>query len=215
MVLAAIASIVISPTLESWDIAPPYKKGETVGWNTRVSVNAQGIDLTIGLTYLFQVTEVSEKETRGFVRFADLEVEGMTQEDDGEYDLRLNPRGFAHASQSEHGDAFRRMSAPLFFLYPDKPVNVGDKWTVEYKGTQGGNFAYTCEAKAEEKVGEKDALKVQMTVTEDAGDKTSSDGMFWIGKDGKVLKYEIKVKNWIVPMADGQPVDATLVGFLK
>jgi hypothetical protein len=215
MVLAAIASIVISPALASWDIVPPYKRGEATGWNTRVSVNAQGIDLTVSLTYLFQVTEVSEKETRGFVRFADLEVEGMSQEDDGEYDLRLSSRGFAHSSQSEHGDAFRRMSAPIFFLYPDKPVTVGDKWTFEYKGSQGGTFAYTCEAKAEEKVGDKEALKVQMTITEDAGDKTSSDGMYWVDKEGRVLKFEIRIKNWIVPMADGQPVDATVVGFLK
>jgi hypothetical protein len=215
MILPALALLTISAPTQAWEIAPPYQKGETVAWNTNIAVNVQGTDLSVRLNYIFRVTEVSEKETRGNVFFADLEVEGMAQDSDGEYDLRLSPRGNAHASQSEHGDAFRRMSAPLFLVYPDKPVSVGDKWTLEHKGSEGGTFTYRCEAKGEEKVGDKEALKVQMTTSEDAGDRTSSDGMYWVGRDGKVLKFEIRIKNWIVPMADGQPVDATVTGILK
>lgn len=214
----AAAAIAISPIADKWELKLPYGKDAQLAWATSIDVEQGGMQTHASLTLQLTCINVSEKGVSTIIRFLDLEVDGQSVEDTTDYPLFLNPRGYSESSTSEHGDDFRRMMAPIMFLYPDKPVQVGDAWKLEFKPRPGsdGAIIYTCEAKAIEKVNEQEAMKVFLKFEEGGPQAMRGDGHFWIVKDGRVIRYEMNVVNWVVPMAgEGTPVNAKLVGNLR
>lgn len=98
------------------------------------------------------------------------------------------------------------------FIYPDKPVKVGDTWTSSVtadskKGTVAGTTNYKVDSL--EKIGSHDTAKIKVTYKETSGDSpASSDGYVWIDtKDGSMVKA---VSTWSnVPMGP-MPVGGTI-----
>jgi hypothetical protein len=86
------------------------------------------------------------------------------------------------------------------FIYPDKPVSVGDEWshTVaadDKKGIVAASAQYKVDSM--EKIGDHDTAKVKVTYKETAGDSpASSDGYVWVDvKDGSIVKKETTWTN--------------------
>jgi len=105
-----------------------------------------------------------------------------------------------------------RMDAISSFIYPGKPVSIGDTWSHSVKGDRAkatfdtlATFKYV----AEETVGSMPAFKVEMNYKEtNAPTNITATGTFWVAEsDGELLKAQIAVKNADVgggmPPADG------------
>ena len=88
-------------------------------------------------------------------------------------------------------------------------IDVGDKWTFEMTPAKADKRIMTSsyEVVGTEKLKGIDALKISAKLEEKGENGMSSKGFFWISKEGKPLKYELDVKNWVVPMAGSEPVD--------
>ena len=105
-----------------------------------------------------------------------------------------------------------RMAELNSFVYPDKPVNVGDSWQSKVVADpKKGTVAATCDYKVDslEKVGNHDTAKIKVSYKETEGsDPASSDGFVWLDtKDGAVVKSEA---NWAnVPSQQG-PISAKI-----
>jgi regulator of protease activity HflC (stomatin/prohibitin superfamily) len=215
MIVATIAMIAIAAPAQAWEITLPYKKGDQFNWKMTVNASTPEGEVEANLNYVYRVREVTENEVKGAVSFENLTVEGEAIGDPDPLELSLSLRGFAKASASEFGDSFRKMAAPIFFPYPESKVEIGSKWSVEHKGAEGGVFKYSCEAKNIEKLGDHDVLKVSVNLEEIGGDQMKSESTYWVAKDGRVHKMELRITNWIVPMAGSGLVNATITGILK
>jgi hypothetical protein len=98
------------------------------------------------------------------------------------------------------------------FVYPPKPVSVGDTWTSSVtadpvKGTVAATTDYKVDSM--EKIGTRDTAKIKVTFKETEGaTPASSDGFVWIDiKDGSMVKTITAWTN--APSAQG-PIDATI-----
>lgn len=95
-----------------------------------------------------------------------------------------------------------------------KPLNVGDKWTVEIKENSAKHIVAgkaDFEILGEEKVGGVDTIKISDKYSESGGsDAASSVATIWIDKaDGSLVKSVSEWKNAPVPGAPG-PINATI-----
>jgi hypothetical protein len=95
----------------------------------------------------------------------------------------------------EESEEALRMSSLQAFEVPDKPVKVGDTWTISLKAKEGKNpvgIKGDFKVEAQEKVGEYDVLKVTYEVKETEGSApASSKGTVWFNvKDATMVKYE-------------------------
>jgi hypothetical protein len=106
------------------------------------------------------------------------------------------------------------MLLPFFFAYPDKPIEVGGTWTYKDTGEEKvdghtANFEY--KLVGTEDLKSKKAHKVTVKFNEDGPEPLKGDGTYWIGEDGRVLKYELNVSGWPVPVV-GQIFTAKITG---
>ena len=115
--------------------------------------------------------------------------------------------------QTDHQDPNAwRMAELNSFVYPDKPVSVGDTWQSKVAAdTKKGTVAATCDYKVDslEKVGSHDTAKIKVSYKETEGsDPASSEGFVWLDtKDSAVVKSEA---NWTnVPSQQG-PISAKI-----
>lgn len=93
-----------------------------------------------------------------------------------------------------------RFANLLQFIYPDKPVDKSDSWTVILPSSkEHGTPKTTCKYTVDtfEKVGDKDCVKVKFEITENEGDTpASSKGNMWIDlKSGFTLKSDGSLTN--------------------
>jgi len=91
------------------------------------------------------------------------------------------------------------------FIYPDKPVSVGDTWTSSVTADAAKNIvAAKADYKVEalEKVGNHDTAKVKVSYKETEGSEpASSDTEVWIDtKDGSMVKADSTWTNMPSPM---------------
>jgi hypothetical protein len=96
---------------------------------------------------------------------------------------------------------------------PAGEIKPGDTWTKEIKGdTKTGSVDATAKFKfiGEEKVGSKDAIKIEANFAEKSGDGAKSDYTIWLDKtDFSMLKTTGKWVN--VPMASAPaPLNGTI-----
>ena len=95
----------------------------------------------------------------------------------------------------------RRMYEPFFMPYPDKAVSKGDRWKYEDKEPVAGHrLTIECEVMDIVNLRDVEAMKVKAKVTEKGPDAMTCTGYFWVGKDSRILQYEIEVMNWPIPL---------------
>jgi hypothetical protein len=190
----------------AWDLKAPAEKdwSQVLKFSVDVSDGAQDHKATfIETRTLLDKEEAGAKMT---VKWAGLEVNGNGIEEPPAWKLRMNKDGAFHEGLENLEADYLRMLAPLTFVYPNKSVSAGDKWE-----STVGKLTYSFEAKEEEKVGNQDTLKVAAKVKEKDGDLDSS-GTWWIRSNGKVERFEVSVKGWLVPMAGPQLMEARISG---
>ena len=98
----------------------------------------------------------------------------------------------------------RRMADLNTFVYPDKPVKVGDEWTSSLaEDSKNGVVPATVKYKFDslEKIGSHDTAKIKVTYKETSGsDPAGSDGFVWIDtKDGSMVKGQAAWTNVPTP----------------
>lgn len=214
--IAAFA-LAASALCQGWNLKAPYEAKAKHSWQVVVTANVGGMDVEAKMKQHVVVDSVSEKEIKATASWTDLLVNGSEQQDDdSSWALVLNPNG-SLVSAGEHVD-YARMLTPAAFVYPGKEVKVGDKWTSKVKPKDGKEITSDYEVVEIAKVGDVEAMKVKLKLSEEApkdGVAMKAEGFHWVAKDGKVLKFELDIKNWIVPMAQGMPeFDAKVKGEL-
>ena len=127
------------------------------------------------------------------------------------WDAVTGPHGEILKMDGDADDNYRRMLSPLVFVYPDKTVSIGDKWTSEVKPIyKAGKITYVYEAKSKEMVDGNSALLIRVKLTEEGANPILGDGTWWLSKVGKVVKFEMKLSNWVVPMAGSDVTDVMI-----
>ena len=119
-----------------------------------------------------------------------------------------------HSDQEANGqsDSQWRIAELDNFIYPDKPVNVGDEWTYNVTADdKKGIVAATANYKVDslEKIGSHDCVKIKLTYKETSGSQpASSDGFVWVDtKDGSLVK---KTATWTDVPIGGMPVSGSV-----
>ena len=215
--VAALLFVAASSQAQSWMLKSPYEAKAKFVWNVTVTANVGGMDVEAKMKQQLEIASKDEKQIKGKGNWSDITVNGDSQaEGDGPWDIVLNPNGSLVSAHDSTDHA--RMLTPAAFIYPDKEVKAGDKWQVKFKPAKDAKeFTSDFEVVAIEKVGDVEAMKVKAKMVEGAkeGEGMSANNLYWIGKDGKVLKFELDIKNWVVPMATGMPdFDAKVKGEL-
>jgi hypothetical protein len=156
--------------------------------------------------------ENGERKTK--IEWQKLELDGNEMDMAQIWQATIGKDGILREAIDPKDDEYRRFLSVYSFGYPDKAIKVGDKWSVEVSPKSAGakKMKYDFEAKEISKVGDKDAMKIESTQKEEGENGLKSDGTWWIGKDGAVLKFKLDVKNWIVPFAGNGPIDAKITG---
>ncbi len=102
----------------------------------------------------------------------------------------------AEKDDQDHIDS--RLFVATNIVFPDRPVGVGDKWTIEYKAnTEAGSRAGKAdfEALASEKIGDVETFKIKMAFKESEGaTPISATSTVWVEKtsgDGIKSEYDV------------------------
>lgn len=208
-------AMMMSPAIDKWDLKPGIAPKAKSSLAVVVDAAMGDGDHRAEFTVVREIGDPDGSNHKAKFSWANLTVDGQEQGEDASWDVAIGPRGTVVSTTDMMGDDIRRMLSPMTFAYPEKPVGEGDKWTAEvrpYKDKDDFLLTYAYEVKGIEQVDGADALKIAATLTEMGRDAMSAEGLWWVGKDGAVLKFEMKVKNWVVPMAGGEPIDAKMTG---
>ncbi|AIE84105.1 hypothetical protein [Fimbriimonas ginsengisoli] len=212
-----VTGLLVAPRQDAWEIKPTFAKDKTITWKLDIDADLGGNQHKAKMDMLFTPGEAAENGDRKTkIEWQHVEMDGNEQELPANWQATVAKDGSIREALDPADDDYRRFLSIFSFSYPDKAVKVGDKWTLDLtpKAKDAKKMSYTFEAKEVEKVGGKEALKVISTQKEDKGDLTS-DGTWWIGRDGAVLKMKLVVKKWIVPFAGADAFDATIIGETK
>jgi len=111
-----------------------------------------------------------------------------------------------------------RMANLTGFHAPDKPVMVGDTWSAGGKSdAKTGAVAWKVDYKVlgEETIGPYTALKMDVNARETEGsDGGKATGNVWVGKNGVMVRTELKWSNMTVPGSPA-PVNGSLTMTLQ
>jgi hypothetical protein len=210
--VAIVAAGAFAPILmDKWTLKPDMEPKSKTTYAVVVNVEQGGQPHEAKLTMLREVKSADTKEAKVDVTWKDITLDDQPIGEDRTFPLTATLRGGLTSSAGEFGDDERRMLSPFAFVYPESAVDVGDKWSFENKPTGGTAHTVSYEVKAIEKIGEQDAMKIAFKLDEKEDLGEHAEGTFWVAKSGRVLRWDMKVKNWIVPMA-GPPMDANIKG---
>lgn len=200
---------------DAWDLKPSLSSTSKSTWEVAVDVSENGQDHHA----TFDLLEAGKEGDASKGQPVHLEIANVLVETNPQpgtaVDGVVNAQNLLQSTTD--ADANRRMFSPLLFIYPTAPVSVGDTWKADLspseKDAPKATFEFT--AKKVEQVDGADSLQVTSTVKEAGEDGVSADGTWWVDKTGKVLKFKLTMKKWLVVPAGGQAMDATLTGKLK
>ncbi len=214
--IVTTASILFTNSSEPWTLSPAFAKGD-VSHNLTIDVDAGGQAITAEMVLKRSIKSVEGEKVSGNISFTELTVDGNSMNEDLSFDANWGKRGQILSTTGEFEDGVRRMLAPFDFIFPESPINIGDKWKfkMEPKSDASLKSNYEFEVMATETVAGEETLKVLSKYSEEVGGGTSAKTTFWVNKKGSVLKFESSIDAWIVPMAGGAPVSAQLKGSLK
>ena len=204
---------------DKWDLKAALAPKATTTWDLVSSVNQAGEDHTATMKLIISLKDAEkDKPQKATYSWKELLLDGGQNIPDNDWDVTIDGQGGITDSEASDGvEAMQTLLMPMTFIYPDKPVGVGDSWTLTVKaGSDKSDRSYTIEAKADsmDKVGDADAMKVTEKIDQKGDDKLTADGTWWVDKTGKVLKFEVKASGWKVPMAGPNAMDVTFKGTL-
>ncbi|MBX3119203.1 MAG: hypothetical protein KF784_09070 [Fimbriimonadaceae bacterium] len=216
--LIAATTILSTAPQDTWELKSPFTKGYEATYTCKVNVDAGGQQLEANFNQLIKVADGgSGKPWKGTITWLDIMVDGNAAGDPPPWDVKWSEDGSVFATPGDMGDDIRRMLAPLTFLYTGKPVAKGNAWKTQVKAEEKSApvVEYNYESLGQEAVNGKDAMKFKVTMKEVADEGVSADGTWWVAKNGVVVKFEMSIKDWLVPMAGDQRMAAKVVGTLK
>jgi hypothetical protein len=203
--------------LDPWTLKPDLTANKTTSWSLAIEVSMNGS--TQRATAILNEIVKGPADATGQVP-AHFEMTDITSESgealpDSVADGTLDAQNMIQSTKDDDED--RRMFAPLLFAYPVKPVNVGDTWNIESKVAAAGapkiDYSYT--AKSIEQENGTDVLLITNTAKEASSDGFDETGQWWVGKDGKVVKFKVDIKRWHVSVQGGMTLDAVISGNSK
>ena len=211
LLIAALALTQVS----AWELKAPYKDNESDKYTVVMKIQDQGQEMAVDMVLERKISKKTDKGFEGTIGWTQLFAEGE-QLPDETFEIALKPNGVLKSIKSDYGDAMRRMFLPFFFTYPEKAVAKDAAWTYKDEQedeTDAHKASVEYKVVGEEKVKDKQAMKVSFTMAEEGPSPMKSSGFFWVAQDGKVLKYELDVTGWPVPVA-GSVFDAKITGDL-
>ncbi len=197
----AVLPLLFVTAQDKWEVKPPYVEKSKLAMDATLDVSYQGLQLPVKATAEILVGSISEKEIKTVMALRGLEVDGQPMGSDVEMNFVLNKRGFPVSTDSEYGDQARRMLMPTLLVYPESAISAGEKWIFQAEDPRKTKLEY--EVVAAEKLGDIETLKVSVKLSETAQEPMTATGFYWLGKDGKVQKMDVSVKNWPIPQVGG------------
>ncbi len=194
----------------AWDLNSPIKAETKLVYAVSVTVTGGGEEHRATFDFVVNALKAEAGKFPLSVTMNALTVDDNEMGEATTWNGTYSENGFLTKLEAESPD-FRRMFAPFFFPFPNKSIEDNATWKFESKEKDQIPLSIDLTAKGSEA----DLLKVVTKYAEGEGGVTKADGTWWIGKDNKVQKFELTLHGWIVPMAGGEPVEATVKGVLK
>jgi hypothetical protein len=191
------------------------KEGDVLKYKMSGDLQVMGTDATIAADFVYKVTKV-DKDGNYTIESSQqnmqINVSGQSMNPPDSTDTTVNKANgeiVDFQTQNEDPNAWR-LAELNGFVYPDKPVNVGDEWTSTVTAdSKKGTVAATCTYKVDslEKIGTHDTAKIKVSYKETEGtDPAASDGFVWLDtKDSSMVKAE---SNWTNAPSPQGPVSA-------
>lgn len=219
LVAPLFAALAIAPAIstEPWTLPSPNTKGAKLAWKVVAKVDVDGQSAEASYLHMITVNSVEEKLIKATLSWDELEVNGQQMGNVGEWPAVLNLDGSIQKMVSED-DAYRRMLTVFMPSFPtDKPIDVGSKWesNVQLDEKNARKLSQKYEVVGFENAGSVPTIRIKGGLKESGEGDMVSEGTWWIGKNGIVQKFTIKVTNWIVPLAGDTPITGVLEGTLK
>ena len=201
----------IGASADKWDIKPNLAKDNALTFKISIDALVNGSEEHHAVfNSKSTVQDKIEDNFKTKLEWTDFEIDGGDSREAPAMTYKVNSRGVV-VGVVDMEDPFRRMLTPLYFAYPESAVGEGDKW--EVKTGPDGNYKLAFEVKGTETIAGDETLKIVETIKESDG--TYGDGTWWVNKAGVPVKFELKLKQWVVPFAGPELVDATIKGTRK
>ncbi|HVT12921.1 MAG TPA: hypothetical protein VHE55_11705 [Fimbriimonadaceae bacterium] len=195
---------------DGWILKPPYAAhGKTV-WKVSVKATVGGVEHDVRFKRTLAIDSNGDDGAKGKESWTDFLFDGNADPDqDATWDMALKGDGGV-ASAGQSGD-YVKMVSPFFVVYPNKEVKKGDKWTAKLKPSEADKeISVAYEVSDETKLGDVDALIVKATFSGEGPFKASNT--YWVSKSGDILRFELNLTSWTVPLAGQSDFDAKVTG---
>lgn len=215
--LVLAGALLATPQADKWDIKAGIAPKSTASYDLAIDVEMAGQQHNATGKLVIEIKNTpAGKPIAAAYSIKDLAADTGQGLPDQSFNATLDAAGGILDSDAQEGaDPIRQYLMPWTFIYPDKAVSVGDTWTDTIKvGEAKTDHSIVISMKADslDKVGDIDALKVTEDLTQAGDGGMKSTGTWWLDKSGKVLKFEVKTSNWLVPMMGDQLLDASFKG---
>jgi len=214
MLVSLIAAVTLTQSSGVWRLKPSFDpRDPKEAWAMTVDSQVEGV--AHHATFEFTRSTRSRSRSKTVVAYGwdKLAIDDQEGESIRGWDAVVGPRGQLLKMDDTTDLNYRRMLAPMVFVYPEKAIAIGDKWSVEVTPLDSGRkLNYSYEAKSRELVDGVNTVIVAAKLKEDGETAISGSGTWWLSKVGKVVKFEMKLHNWIIPMAGNDVTDVVLRG---
>lgn len=206
----ALAVYAAASSQQGWLLKAPSAKAKK-SWNLSVAAPLHGHDMQAKLDYHLEVRGMEHEKVACVASWDHIVVDDEEQGDVETWELALAPSGALESVKE--GEEFARMLMPFFFGYPNKEVQPGDKWSDTVKlSRKAKDVRIDYEVLEKTSAGGEEVLKIAAKFKEEGEDGMEGDDLFWVQKNGAINKFELKLKNWAVPMVNSVPMPATIKG---
>ncbi len=147
-------ALTMSRQTETWDFKPSFDtKAPKQVWGVIVDAEQGGQKHHATFNLTRSIKSSDNTKTVATYNWEKLAVDDQDGQDLEGWDVMVGTHNEVLKMTGDGDDNFRRMLTPLVFVYPEKPVSIGDKWTSDVKpnGT-APKFSYAYNAKSQELV---------------------------------------------------------------
>jgi hypothetical protein len=211
--LTAVAAFASMSFAQSWMLKAPYEAEQVTAWNVTINTVIEGKERVARIKQVLTIDSKTDKGIKARAAWTNILIDSADQSpSDTQWDVSLNLDG-SIASAGQSGDYGRMMTAGAF-VYPNKEVKAFDTWTSKVRPGRGAKemtLKYTVLDFT--KVGGEEAVKVRGKLSETDG--MTGDLLFWVARDGRVLKFDLDLTGWVIPFAtESHRIDAKVKGEL-
>lgn len=202
----AAVIVLLQAQRDEWTLAPRFDtKAPKQSWATSVEAESDG-HLHRAVFNLTRLTKsISDEKVIETFNWERLSIDGQPGVDQDPWEVVEGKQGQLLKMRGDLSSDYRRMLAPTVFIYPEKPVAVGDKWEAEVDPLDGGKkMTYSYDAKSLDTTDGNAALLVSAKLVEAGDQGIQGEGFWWLSRVGKILRFEMKLSNWVVPMAGSE-----------